>query len=159
MRFATVAALVMLVFAAVVPVSAEESAADLDLAALAAAPAATPAAAGATGAGGCGWPDLAPALVADPVEASTSGVCTATCHDGSSRTCSGTSCSAVDSACPNQQGYCWSNAEGYKYCPTCPVEDCEHDGEPCVKDLQCGTCFGLQCVCRGTVGNKHCICP
>jgi hypothetical protein len=158
MRLATVSTLVVLVLAAVAPASAEESAAAADLATLAAA-AATPAAAGATGAGGCGWPDLAPALVADPVEASTSGVCTATCHDGSSRTCSGTSCSAVDSACPSQQGYCWSNAEGYKYCPTCPVEDCEHDGEPCVKDLQCGTCFGFQCVCRGTVGNKHCICP
>ena len=159
MRLTTLGALVVLVLAAVVPASAEELAEAVDLAAIAAAPAASPAAGAAPQAGGCGWPDLAPALVADPVEAAVSGACTATCWDGSSRTCTGSSCSAVDSSCPSQQGYCWSNAEGYKYCPACPIEDCEHDGEPCVKNLQCGTCFGYQCICYGPVGNKRCICP
>jgi hypothetical protein len=159
MRLATAAALVVLVFAAVAPVSAEDPAADFDLAAVAAAPAATPAVAPPQ-AGGCGWPDLAAALVPEAVEAAVSGSCTATCWDTTARTCTGSSCSAVDSNCPTQQGYCWSDAEGYKFCTPCPTGDCELDGEICFSNSDCGYCMGYQCICRTlTTGKKRCICP
>jgi hypothetical protein len=159
MRLATVAGLVVLVLAAVAPASAEEPSETLDLAALAAAPVATPAVAPAPPAGRCGWPDLAPALVPDPIEAAVSGSCTATCWDTTARTCTGSSCSAVDSDCPDEQGYCWSNAEGFKYCQTCPAGDCGSDGQMCFSNLDCGYCMGYQCICRTFGTKKHCVCP
>jgi hypothetical protein len=154
MRLATVSGLMVFVFA-VAPASAGESAETLDLAAVAA-PAATPAAAGATQAGVCGRPDLAPALAAGAAGASTLGGCTATCWDGSTRTCTGSSCSAVDSSCPSQQGYCWSNSGGYSYCPPC---GCQSQGNACTHDAQCGTCAGEPCRCTiASDGKKRCNC-
>jgi hypothetical protein len=106
---------------------------------------------------------LAESMLSAPlaVEASTSGCCSATCQSGSSVICCGTSCSATDAACMIQQGFCWSNTEGYKYCPACgcPGGDCGCHGLPCTQNSQCGTCAGLQCKCLGPTGNKHCACP
>ena len=92
--------------------------------------------------------------------------CTATCWDGSTRTCNGTSCNAVDSACSvGQQGHCWSNAEGYKYCdpcPTCPGTSCEVlNGQRC--KYSGGSCYYgyppdcayLSCNCF----EGHYVCP
>lgn len=168
MRLSTFAALLVLALVSAVPAAAEQAAAEaaveaaaapVDLAALAAEPAATPAGPPA----GCGpWPDLAPALAAQPAEPMLSGVCTANCWDGSTRTCTGNSCSATDSNCPNVRGQCWSDLEGTKFCPFCPdcaLTNCGCDAQPCVKNSQCGTCDGLACFCSGPVGSKRCICP
>jgi hypothetical protein len=92
-----------------------------------------------------------------PIEPVTSGTCTADCGDGSYVSCTGTSCSALDSSCPSQRGYCWSSAEGYKYCPICPYCDqfnCGCEGQACTKNSQCGTCDGNPCMCV----SGHCIC-
>lgn len=90
--------------------------------------------------------------------------CTADCWDGSDRTCSGTSCTAVDSAYPSQRGYCWSNEEGYKYCPvfptSCPGMSCDDlHGQSCSKFGN--TCYGplpsceaYTCACWN--GVYHC---
>jgi hypothetical protein len=64
----------------------------------------------------------------------TAATCTATadCWDGSQVTCtaSGSSaqCSATDSDCPDQRGFCSSSDEGTKYCPRCPC-----NAPPCSK--------------------------
>jgi hypothetical protein len=67
----------------------------------------------------------APRLASDSGESTTQSDCTATCLDGTTRTCTGTSCSARDTLCSTsfRQGYCWSNTEGYKYCND-TVGDC-----------------------------------
>jgi hypothetical protein len=80
--------------------------------------------------------------------------CTADCWDDTQRICTGASCSAVDSACPSQRGHCWSNTEGYKYCPICETEDC--DGDPCSSDKYCRLCcpFGWG-FCSASYG---CVC-
>ena len=50
---------------------------------------------------------------------------TAYCWDGTSRTCSGTTVSAVDSRCSvNQRGYCTGSSTGTLYCPVCPAQTC-----------------------------------
>jgi hypothetical protein len=71
------------------------------------------------------------------------GTCSASCWDGSSRTCNGSSCSATDSFCPSQRGYCWSDAEGYKYCPACNTT--------CYASTTCSN--GSQVSCQGTSGD------
>jgi hypothetical protein len=71
-------------------------------------------------------------------------VCTAHCWDGSTRTCTGTSCTADDSSCPSQRGNCWSNAEGTKYCPQCSSPTCDAST----------TCInGSSVYCQGTSGD------
>lgn len=60
----------------------------------------------------------------EPSEASTSSAgllaeCTAECEYGPDQTCTGTSCSAVNQACPEERGYCWGSVSGYKYCQSC----------------------------------------
>jgi hypothetical protein len=74
--------------------------------------------------------------------------CTARCLDGSVRFCSGSSCQAADSYCsPSlQQGYCWSDVEGYKFCndtgDRCP--------DPCLnKSPLCRDIHGTYCKYSG----------
>jgi hypothetical protein len=72
-------------------------------------------------------------------------VCTAECAYGPDVTCTGTSsCSATDSDCPSQVGFCWSDAEGYKYCQACEVEE-----EGCTAQTYCGS---TPLSCQGNVG-------
>jgi hypothetical protein len=81
------------------------------------------------------------------VEASSD--CTAHCRDGSTRTCTGSSCSAVDYSCPNQSGYCWSDLEGYKYCPnTCPPQGCT---------ASCANAGGGTVSCTSSTGDYFCV--
>lgn len=95
-------------------------------------------------------------------------VCTASCDDGTTRTCSGSQCSAQDSSCsPETQGSCWSDAEGYKYCPapicptTCRSPSCDDlNGQFCKVGGTCfaligGTCRQLSCGC---FENQY-VCP
>lgn len=90
-------------------------------------------------------------------------VCTAHCQDGSTRTCSGTSCSATDSSCPSQQGYCWSNSEGYKYCPVCQQAPC-YTSTTCLDGSQVscygtpGTCFSVY-QCYAHCDGQYHLCP
>lgn len=83
--------------------------------------------------------------------------CTARCQDGSTRTCSGSTCAAQDTSCyPTiEQGYCWSDLEGYKYCndactcsPSCEeVHDtgCHSGSTICYDTLR--NCKAYTCVC------------
>lgn len=96
--------------------------------------------------------------------------CTATCQGGSTVTCSGPSCSAVDADCPaNQQGYCWSSSTGYTYCPAlvpgpgcprCPKPSClEIDGTYCTSST---TCYGPWPGCNAYTCNcyqNQYVCP
>jgi hypothetical protein len=91
--------------------------------------------------GACALPMASkPGLPGGVGEAST---CTAHCQDGSTRTCTGTSCTAVDWSCP-LSGYCWSNSEGYKYCPAASC--------PCYASTTCSN--GSHVSCQGT--NNDC---
>lgn len=84
-----------------------------------------------------------PAL--DPSAKAVTSFCTANCSNGTTVTCTGTECFAVDYICPGQQGYCWGTQSETKSCPPCMV--CKTN-QPCTRDADCGTCFGLPCVCR-----------
>jgi hypothetical protein len=98
-----------------------------------------------------GAPDGVPAASkpGGPGGVGASSICTAHCQDGSTRTCTGTSCSAVDWSCPNQSGYCWSNSEGYKYCP---VPSC-----PQTCTASCAGAGGGSRSCTSYTGNIFCI--
>lgn len=87
----------------------------------------------------CATPSLAAAKPPRPggPNPGTLSVCVAQCASGSVA-CTGTSCSATDTNCPVTQGYCWSNAEGFKYCPSCPSS--------CT--AQCA--YGPDVTCSGT---------
>jgi hypothetical protein len=54
----------------------------------------------------------------------TKSTSTANCWNGSTVTCSGTTSSAVDSACPGQRGYCTGTSSGTINCPACPTTGC-----------------------------------
>jgi len=73
--------------------------------------------------------------------------CTAHCWDGTTRTCSGSSCSAVDSSCPSQRGSCWSDVEGTKYCPQC-VDGCT---------ASCANAGGGTVSCTSYTGDFFCV--
>jgi hypothetical protein len=89
---------------------------------------------------------------------STLSTCTAQCWDGTTRSCSGTSCTATDSACRAwQQGSCWSNAEGTKKCELCPCNRSPHCAD--LEGTSCGSgtttcyepslnCHPLSCACH-----------
>ena len=96
---------------------------------------------------------------------STLSTCIADCWDGSTVTCAGPSCQAVDSACSSgQRGYCSSTEGGYVYCPACiscsPSCD-DVDGQVCkphngtCRMLIGGTCHSYTCPCN----NGYRICP
>lgn len=75
-----------------------------------------------------GGPDLAgappPFFTGGLRDPSPAGDCSADCWDGSTVSCSGTSCSAHDSACPGVRGECWGSSTGTRYCPVCPNSQC-----------------------------------
>jgi hypothetical protein len=89
--------------------------------------------------------------------------CSARCQNGSTVSCTGTSCEAADWSCSSgQRGYCWSNWEGYKYCP---VPTC-----PCYAQARCNdgsyvSCTGYNHDCFAVYGcYAHCdsqyyLCP
>lgn len=76
----------------------------------------------------------------------SSAVCTADCWDGSWVTCSGSQCSAIDSNCPSQRGFCWSDAEGTKRCPECCHGAFCKDSSWCCPGCFCDTQI-RECVC------------
>lgn len=78
--------------------------------------------------------------------------CTAECEDGTTVTCSGSSCSAQDQDCSQDQpGYCISDTEE-KFCAACPSEPvlCKSEGNKCVDNDDCPPCSnGDPCACLG----------
>lgn len=84
-----------------------------------------------------------------PPGVTATSTCTALCQDGSSRTCTGSSCNAVNWSCPNQSGYCWSDWEGTKYCP---VPSC-----PQTCTASCAGAGGGSRSCTSYTGNIFCI--
>lgn len=96
---------------------------------------------------------------------STLSTCTADCWDGSTVTCTGSSCQAADSAClSGQRGYCSSPEGGYVYCPvcSCPSPSCDDlDGQVCKPHnstcymLIGGACRSFTCFCY----NGYRVCP
>ena len=86
-------------------------------------------------------------------------VCTAYCWDGTTRTCSGSSCSAVDSSCPSQRGSCWSDLEGTKYCPECTCYASTTCSDGSAVSCQGGPgCFSVD-QCYATCDGQYYLCP
>lgn len=84
--------------------------------------------------------------IGDPGQQS---VCNAQCWDGSYVTCWGTSCTARDSSCPGQRGYCYGSSTGYRYCPPCPCTS------PCSATALCSN--GSKVSCSGCSGDCYAI--
>jgi hypothetical protein len=104
----------------------------------------------ATPGGACAQPEArGAAKPVKPVGPRTESVCTAHCWNGGTVTCTGTSCSAVDSACPGQRGSCWSNAEGTKYCPQCQ--------QPQGCTASCANAGGGSVSCTSSTGDYFCV--
>ncbi len=81
--------------------------------------------------------------------------CTAVCHNGSTVSCTASSCSAVDASCPSQRGSVTCGGST-TYCPACPPPSC--GGVPaCSTTYKCsitycggegmGVCVGGCCYC------------
>jgi hypothetical protein len=71
--------------------------------------------------------------------------CIAECQDGSTVTCTGSSCNATDASCPGERGSCWGSDTGTRYCPVCTCSatvSCPGGG-----NVSCNgtgdTCFGI----------------
>lgn len=79
----------------------------------------------------------------------TRGTYTANCHNGTSVVCSGTWGWGRDSNCSsNYTGRCYGNSTGYKFCPTCPTQNCTYTA----------TCnFGGSVACTTSCGNGWAI--
>jgi len=88
-------------------------------------------------------PAFIAALMPAPLAEATTSVCVAHCWDGSTVTCTGTSCNATDSSCTAVQGNCWSNVEGTKYCPQCIC----NPRFPHCKDIEGQSCTSGTQVC------------
>jgi hypothetical protein len=95
-----------------------------------------------------------PALDWTPVPAATTAACTADCWNGSQVSCTGASCYAVDSSCPDQRGYCWGSDTGYRYCPRCcssTIPCWKIDGWSCSPDgshtdcMDGSACYSCRC--------------
>ncbi len=102
--------------------------------------------------GGAADPLAGLALAAKPGP-TPDATCTATCSGGSTVTCTGTACSAVDSACPSQRGYVTCGSTTI-WCPACaPPPQCKR----CTSDEECGTtyCGGPD---LGVCINRCCLC-
>ena len=87
------------------------------------------------------------------------------CWDGSTRTCSGTSASAVDSSCPGQQGYCTGTSTGTLYCPACPSgggcsasTSCWGGGSVSCQGSTPGGCFSYY-QCYAYCDGNYYMCP
>ena len=82
-------------------------------------------------------------------------VCSAYCWDGSTASCYGTSCSAVDSSCPSQRGYCTGSSSGTRYCPACPCSataSCPGGGSvSCTGTSGCFAINNCYASCNGTL--------
>ncbi len=111
-----------------------------------------------------GAPAFVAALMPAPLAEATTSVCTANCWDGSTVTCSGTTCTAVDSACSSgQNGYCYGSDTDLRSCPTCSTHQickpsCDDlNGQSCASAGTCydSTCRAYTCPCR----NGHYLCP
>jgi hypothetical protein len=85
----------------------------------------------------------------EPTGIGQASVCIAHCWNGSTQTCTGTSCFAVDSSCPGERGYCWSNTEGTKYCPEC--QSCQG----CT--ASCANAGGGTVSCTSCTGDYFCV--
>lgn len=102
--------------------------------------------------------------IPDPGE---QGSCTAYCWNGTSVTCSGTSCSEVDSNCNSgQRGYCYGSSSGYKYCPACSgcsaTATCNGGGSvSCTGTSSCYHINGCYAYCDGAYHwcANHGTCP
>jgi hypothetical protein len=81
--------------------------------------------------------------------------CTAVCHNGSTVSCTASSCSAVNASCPSQRGSVTCGATT-TYCPACPSAGCV--GVPaCTTTYKCsitycggegmGVCVSGCCYC------------
>ena len=94
-------------------------------------------------------------------------VAIAYCWDGTTRTCSGTTASAVDSNCSiNQRGYCTGSSTGTLYCPACSTScyastpcwgggsvSCSGTSGDCFSYYQCyAYCDGNYYLCPSTPG-------
>lgn len=111
-------------------------------------PTPTPAAATAASLCAAPAPTLAASLFEEP---GLDGECTANCWDGSSVTCSGSTCNAVDSSCSSgEDGYCYGSSTGTKACTPC--------GLTCIAKAGCSD--GSIISCKGTNGDcfaeNHC---
>jgi hypothetical protein len=101
--------------------------------------------------------------------------CIVQCWDGSTRTCEGSTCTAYDSACPDEQGRCFASGETvvYKKCPPCPstppcpdpaCEDldgtyCKYNGSTTTCYYESSVCRELTCTCSASGGSGSWICP
>lgn len=89
------------------------------------------------------YPVLAPEIeacaepAATPSDLNMLADCTARCQDGSTRTCSGSSCFAVDASCPSERGYCWGSSTGTIQCPACSGGCTCQQGAQCTSDASC----------------------
>ncbi len=66
--------------------------------------------------------------------------CTVVCSGGSVVSCTGSSCTGVNSACPSQQGYVQCNGV-YTYCPSCPPPGCPGGVPSCTSSKQCSITY------------------
>jgi hypothetical protein len=88
---------------------------------------------------------------------------TARCWDGTTRTCSGTTASAVDSNCSsNQGGYCTGSSTGTLYCPACSTTcsaytQCSPSGSRSCTGTS-GDCFSVH-NCYAYCDGNYYLCP
>lgn len=83
----------------------------------------------------------------DPFDGpSAQSLCIAECQDGSTVTCSGSSCNATDASCPTERGSCWGSDTGTKYCPpcTCSATALCPDGSTVSCTGTGDSCFGIK---------------
>ncbi len=125
----------------------------------------------------CGAVDVGiPSALWTLPDAGALSTCIAQCWDGSTRTCTGSSCTAYDSACPDEQGRCFTSGETLvlKKCPPCPstppcpspsCEDldgtyCKYNGtsQTCYYEVN-GSCNAASCNCYAPGGNGSWVCP
>lgn len=77
---------------------------------------------------------------------SAQSVCIAECQDGSTVTCTGSSCNATDASCPAERGSCWGSDTGTRYCPvcTCSATALCPDGSTVSCTGTGDSCFGIK---------------
>lgn len=82
--------------------------------------------------------------------------CTAVCNSGITVSCTASSCTAVNSSCPNQAGYVTCGSQT-TYCPSCPPPlGCPGGVPTCTSTRQCAlSCGGPG---YGTCNNGCCYC-